>query len=61
MNLARPRWLKGKTVDRIERDGHAVKICFADGTALSVSGDRPQFGRLMVYYWDSKPLPEHKS
>lgn len=41
--------LKGKVVDRIEREGDRVKIWFEDGTAIEISGDRPQYGRLMVY------------
>jgi hypothetical protein len=51
MNQQHAKSLKGKIVDRIERDGDSAKIYFTDGTAVSFSGDRPRYGRLMVYFW----------
>lgn len=54
MNQRSAREIQGKTVDRIEREGEAVVIYFTDGTAVEVSGDRPQFGRVMVYVWKPK-------
>ncbi len=57
LSLGKARSLKGKTLDRIEREGDGVRIWFTDGTALSITGDRPQYGRLMVYYLTGETRP----
>lgn len=53
-NQRTARELSGKTVDRIECDGSAVIIRFTDGTAVEMSGDRPQYGRLFVYIYSTR-------
>ena len=51
MNQKTAHELRGKVVEKIERDGDAVKITFTDGTAVEISGDRPSdFSRLMIYF-----------
>jgi hypothetical protein len=50
MNRSHARELRGKVVEKIERDGESVKIIFTDGTSVEISGDRPQYGRQMVYF-----------
>lgn len=58
LNERTARELRGKTMDRIERIGDGVAIYFTDGTAVEISGDRPQAGRILVYIW--KPATELK-
>jgi hypothetical protein len=50
MNQGSAREIHGKTLDKISRDADSVILHFIDGTAIEISGDRPQYGRLLVYY-----------
>jgi hypothetical protein len=52
MNQSYARQLKGKVVDRIEREGDSVKIWFNDGTAIEIGYSHPSTtGGMMVYFW----------
>lgn len=41
--------LQGRVVKEIVREKDKIRIEFEDGTAITIEGDRPEYGRLMVY------------
>jgi hypothetical protein len=49
MNQRAARELQGKTVKEIVREERGIRLEFTDGTAITIKGDRPEFGRFMVY------------
>ena len=52
MDRRQAKSLKGRVVDRIERDEDNIRIVFSDGYGITIkNGDKKYDDRLKVYFW----------